>query len=70
MADYCSVIGAAVSRSSSKTDKTRRAIYERTRTALRKASRDYEPPLLANEQIALEAAICWLEADSVFREAP
>jgi hypothetical protein len=70
MADYYSVIGAAVSRSSSKTDKTRRAIYERTRTLLRKASRDYEPPLLANEQIALEAAVCRLEADSVFREAP
>jgi hypothetical protein len=37
-----------------------RAIYERARTALREALRDYEPPLLANEQVALEAAVCRL----------
>lgn len=69
MADYYCVIGGAVSRSPNKTDKTRRAIYERTRTALQKALRDYAPPLRANEQIALEAAVCRLEADSAFREA-
>ena len=69
MADCYSVTGGAVSRSSNKTDKTRRAIYDRTRTALQKALRDYEPPLRANEQIALEVAVCRLEADSVFREA-
>jgi hypothetical protein len=69
MADYYSVIASAVSRSSSKTDEARRAIYERARTALREALRDYEPLLLANEQVALEAAVCRLEADLVLREA-
>jgi hypothetical protein len=69
MADYYSVIANAVSRSSSKTDEARRAIYERARTALREALRDYEPPLLANEQVALEAAVYRLEADLVLREA-
>jgi hypothetical protein len=69
MADYYSVIGNAVSRSSSETDEARRAIYECARTALREALRDYEPPLLANEQVALEAAVCRLGADLVLREA-
>jgi hypothetical protein len=58
MADYYSVIANAISRSSSQTDEARRAIYERARTALREALRDYEPPLLANEQVALEASAC------------
>ena len=31
--------------------------------------RDYEPSLLANEQVALEAAVCRVEADLVLREA-
>lgn len=67
MADYYSVIANAISRSSSQTDdEARRAIYERARTALREALGDYEPPLLANEQVALEAAVCRLEADLVF----
>jgi trimethylamine:corrinoid methyltransferase-like protein len=66
MADYYSVIANAISRSSSQTDEDRRAIYERARTALREALRDYEPPLLANELVALEAAVCRLEADLVF----
>jgi hypothetical protein len=69
MADYYSVIANAVSRSPSKTDEARRAIYERARIALREALRDYEPPLMANEQVALEAAVCRLEADLVVREA-
>ena len=69
MADYYSVIANAVSRSSSKTDEARRAIYECARTALREALRDYEPPLLANEQVALEAAVRRLEADLVLRGA-
>ena len=34
----------------------------RARTALRQALRDYEPSLLANEQVALEAAVCRVEA--------
>jgi hypothetical protein len=65
MADYYSVV-AKISRSSSQTDEARRAIYERARTALREALRDYEPPLPANEQVALEAAVCRLEADLEF----
>jgi hypothetical protein len=69
MADYYSVIADAISRSPSKSDETKRAIYERARTALREALRDYEPPLLENERVALEAAVCRLEADFVFREA-
>jgi len=66
MADYYSVVANAISRSSSQTNEARRAIYERARTALREALRDYEPPLPANEQVALEAAVCRLEADLVF----
>jgi hypothetical protein len=69
MADYYSVIANAISRSPSKSDATKRAIYERARTALGEALRNYELPLLANERVALEAAICRLEADFVFREA-
>jgi hypothetical protein len=69
MADYYSVIANAISRSPSKSDATKRAIYDRARTALGEALRNYEQPLLANEQVALEAAICRLEADFVFREA-
>jgi hypothetical protein len=69
MADYYSAIASAVSRSTSPTDEARRAIYGRARTALREALRDYEPPLLATEQAALEAAVCRLEADLVSREA-
>ena len=69
MADYYSVMANAISRSPSKSDATKRAIYERARTALGEALRNYELPLLANERVALEAAICRLEADFVFREA-
>jgi hypothetical protein len=69
MADYYSVITGAISRSPGKSDEARCAIYERARTALREALRDYEPLLLANEQVALEPAVCRLEADLVSREA-
>jgi hypothetical protein len=65
MADYYSVIARAVSRLPSKTDEARHAIYERARTALREALRNYDPPLsateLANEQAELDAAICTVE---------
>ena len=57
MADYYSVIATAVSRLPSQTDEARSAIYDRARTALREALRDYEPPLLAKEQMALDEAI-------------
>ena len=61
MADYYSVIATAVSRLPNKTDEARRAIYDRARTALQEALRDYEPPLLAKEQAALDDAIRVLE---------
>jgi hypothetical protein len=67
--DYYSVIADAISRSASKSDEARCAIYERARTALREALCDYERPVLANEQVALETAVCRLEAELVLREA-
>ena len=56
-----SVIATAVSRVPSKTDEARCAIYDRARTALQEALRDYEPLLLAKEQEALDDAIRTLE---------
>jgi hypothetical protein len=61
MADYYSVIATAVSRLPSQTDEARCAIYDRARTALQEALRDYEPPLLAKEQMALDEAIRTVE---------
>src|SRR5215831_151785 len=61
MPDYYSVIATAVSRLPSKTDEARCAIYDRARTALQEALRDYEPPLLAKEQMALDEAIRTVE---------
>ena len=59
MADYYSVIANAISRSRRKSNEARCAIYERARTALREALRNYDPPLsatvLANEQAVLDA---------------
>jgi hypothetical protein len=62
-------IGNGISRSCRKSNEARCAIYERARTARRQALRDYEPSLLANEQVALEAAVCRVEGDLVLREA-
>ena len=59
MPDYYSVIATAVSRLPSKTDEARCAIYDRART--QEALRDYEPPLLAKEQMALDEAIRTVE---------
>jgi hypothetical protein len=68
MADYYSVIATAVSRLPSKTDEARCAIYDRARTALQEALRDYEPLLLAKEQEALDDAIRILEVINDIRE--
>jgi hypothetical protein len=68
MADYYSVIATAVSRLPSKTDEARCAIYDRARTALQEALRDYEPLLLAKEQEALDDAIRTLEVINDIRE--
>ena len=67
-ADYYSVIATAVSRLPSQTDEARCAIYDRARTALREALRDYEPPLVAKEQAALDDAIRTLEVINDIRE--
>jgi len=69
MADYYSVIATAVSRLLSQTDEARRAIYDRARTALQEALRDYEPPLLAKEQAALDEAIRTVEVINDIRLA-
>jgi hypothetical protein len=61
MPDYYSVIATAVSRLPTKTDEARCAIYDCARTALQEALRDYEPPLLAKEQMALDEAIRTVE---------
>ena len=68
MADYYSIIATAVSRLPSKTDEARCAIYDRARTALHEALRDYEPLLLAKEQEALDDAIRILEVINDIRE--
>jgi hypothetical protein len=69
MSDYYSVIATAVSRLSSQTDEARSAIYDRARTALQEALRDYEPPLLAKEQMALDDAIRTVEVINDIRLA-
>src|SRR5215469_12965540 len=67
MADYYPVIARAISRLPSKTDKARRAIYERARTVLQENLRTHDPPLspaeLATEQLALEAAVSRVETE-------
>src|SRR6516225_4048505 len=68
MSDYYSVIATAVSRLPSQADEARCAIYDRARTALREALRDYEPPLVAKEQAALDDAIRTLEVIDDIRE--
>jgi uncharacterized membrane protein YccC len=68
MADYYSVIATAVSRLPSQTDEARCAIYDRARTALQEALRDYEPTLFAKEQAALDDAIRTLEVINDIRE--
>ena len=66
MADYYSVIADAICRLRSKGDDKRRWIYERARTALQERLRTLDPPIsevvLANEQVALDTAICRVEA--------
>src|SRR6516225_12352551 len=68
MADYYSVIATAVSHLPSQTDEARCAMYDPARTALREALRDYEPPLVAKEQAALDDAIRTLEVIDDIRE--
>lgn len=67
MADYYSVIADAISRLRSKNDDTRRRIYDRARRALEERLGTLDPPIsqtvLANERVALDTAICRVEAD-------
>ena len=67
MPAYYSVIATAVSRLPSKTDEARCAIYDRARTALQEALRDYAPPLLA--KMALDDAIRTVEVINDIRLA-
>lgn len=67
MANYYSVIAEALSRSRYKTDKARCAMYDCARKALQEGLRTLDPPtsqiVLANELLALNTAICRVEAD-------
>ena len=73
MADYYSLIARAVSRLPNKTDATRRAIYERARTALQERLRTLDPPIseaeLATAQFDLETAIGRVEQDVAIETA-
>jgi len=72
MADYYPVISDAVSGLPSQTYEARRALYERARTALRKALRNRDPALsateLTKEQSVFEAAIRKVETELLFSE--
>ena len=67
MADYYSLIAAAISRLPSKTDEARHALYERARTLLQVRLHTLDPPItaaeLGNEEARLEAAISRVESE-------
>ncbi|WOJ89086.1 hypothetical protein RZS28_14930 [Methylocapsa polymorpha] len=67
MADYYPLLAKAVAGLSNSTPETRRAIYERARTALIGQLRRMDPPVpeadLDREAEALEAAVARLEAE-------
>jgi hypothetical protein len=69
MADYCSIIAKAVSALDLNTEKARRPLYERARTAFRSKMHSAYPPFhrseIATEEMALEMAIEAVEAEAV-----
>jgi len=69
MADYYPLIARAVAAAEKNNGETRRAIYERARTALLSQLRGTTPPLseadITRERLALEEAIRKVEADMV-----
>ena len=72
MADYYSVITRAVSNLPSQTVEARWAIYDDACTALQEKLLALDPPIsedeLANEQLALEAAIRKVEEEWLWQE--
>ena len=71
MADYHPLIARAVHGLDKSTGETRRALYERARTALVNQLRSVEPPLdeadITRERLALEDAIRKVEAEAIRR---
>jgi hypothetical protein len=69
MADYRSIIAKAVSALDLNTEKARRRLYERARTAFRSKMYSAYPPFhrseIAAEEMALEMAIEAVEAEAV-----
>ena len=67
MADYYSLIKQAVARLDSSAHESRRALYERARAAQLAQLRNISPPLseteITGEQLALEEAVCRVEAE-------
>ena len=74
MADYHPLIARAVDGLDNSTGETRRALYERARTALVNQLRGVDPPLeeaeITRERLALEEAIRQVEAEAVRRAMP
>ncbi|NIX77887.1 histidine kinase [Microvirga terricola] len=74
MADYYPLIARAVEGLSDSAPETRRAVYERARTALTAQLRTIDPPLseaqIHQESLALDAAIKRVEAEFVPQPAP
>jgi hypothetical protein len=69
MADYCSIIAKAVSALDLNTEKARRRVYERARTALRSRMHGAYPPFHRSEiaavELSLEMAIDAVEAEAL-----
>ncbi len=74
MADYYPLIAKAVSGLDKSTGETRRALYDRARTALLAQLRGVEPALsepdITRERLALEEAIRKVEAEVAFQRNP
>src|SRR3954469_23944109 len=73
MADYYPLIARAVDGIPEGTPESRRAVYERARTALMQQLRSLEPPLseedIERERLSLDDAITRVEADHQPRPA-
>lgn len=67
MADYYPVLSRAIAGLDQNTSETRRAVYERARTAIVKQLRSYDPPLsesdITRERLGLEDAIRRVETE-------
>src|SRR6516225_796075 len=74
MADYYPLIAKAVAGLDKSTGETRRALYDRARTALLAQLRGVEPalsePEITRERLALEEAIRKVEGEVAFQRTP